>query len=97
VRVDGPAQVALFVYDNDSFIVQNFSATAADVKISTPGNTTKLKNKVTGELLQGKLPPQRGWNRRNDNRDDRVVFSVHLQPHSYVVFSLDKDAQANAR
>jgi hypothetical protein len=33
VRLDGPAQVALFAYDNDTFIAQNFSATAADVKV----------------------------------------------------------------
>ena len=89
VRLDGPAQVALFAYDNGAFIVQNFSATAADVKISTLGNSTKLKNLVTGETLEGKLPPPRGWNWRNENIEDRVSFNTHLPPHSYAVFALE--------
>jgi hypothetical protein len=87
VRLDGPARVALFAYDNGAFIVQNFSDTAADVKISTIGNSTKLKNLVTGEVLDGKLPPPRGWNWRNENTEERVSFSMQLPPHSYAVFA----------
>jgi len=89
VRLDGPAQVALFAYDNNTFIVQNFSATAAAVKIATLGNSTGLKNLVTGEKFEGKLPPPREGNRRNENLDDRVSFSAHLPPHSYAVFALE--------
>jgi hypothetical protein len=88
VRVDGPAQVALFAYDNGAFIVQNFSGTAADVKISTLGNGTTLKNLVTGETLEGKLPPPHGWYWQNENNEDRVSFNTHLLPHSYAVFAL---------
>jgi hypothetical protein len=95
-RLDGPAQVALFAYDNGAFIVQNFSAAAADVKISTLGSATRLKNLVTGETLDGKLPPPHGWNWRNENIEDRVSFSTHLPPHSYAVFTMDKTTQANA-
>jgi hypothetical protein len=89
VRLDGPAQVALFAYDNGAFIVQNFSATAADVKISTLGNSTRLKNLVTGETLEGRLPPsRRGWNRGDESTEDRVSFTLHLPPHSYAAFEL---------
>ncbi|MDR3458490.1 MAG: hypothetical protein P4N60_13645 [Verrucomicrobiae bacterium] len=91
VRLDGPAQVALFAYDNSALIVQNFSGSAADVKISTLGNATVLKNIVTGEMVEGKLPPPRGWNLRNENIEDRVSFSTHLPPHSYSVFTLGTD------
>ena len=87
VRLDGPAQVALFAYDNNTFIAENFLASPADVKISLLGNSTKLKNVVTGEILDGKLPPPHGWNWRNENIEDRVSFSVHLPPHSYAVFA----------
>jgi hypothetical protein len=91
VRVDGPAQVALFAYDNGAFIVQNFSATAADVKISTLGHATKLKNLVTGKTLEGKLPPPHGWNWQNENTEERIAFSAHLPPHSYAVFAPDRE------
>jgi hypothetical protein len=96
VRLDGSAQVALFAYDNDTFIAQNFSATAADVKVSTLGNSTKLKNLVTGEMLECQLPQPRGWHWQNGTLEERVSFSVHLPPHSYAVFTMDKTAQANA-
>ena len=91
VRLDGPAQVALFAYGNGAFIVQNFSAAAADVKISTLGNSTKLKNLVTGETLEGQLPPPRGWNWRNENIENRVSFKMQLPPHSYAVFAREGD------
>jgi hypothetical protein len=87
VREDGPAQVALFAYDNGAFIVQNFSPAAANVKISTLGSATKLKNLVTGKTLERKLPPPHGWDWRNENIEDRVSFSAHLPPHSYAVFA----------
>jgi hypothetical protein len=87
VRLDGPAQVALFTYDNGAFIVQNFSGSPADVKVSTLGNTARLKNLVTGENLAGRLPPPHGWNWRSDTMEDRASFSLHLLPHSYAVWA----------
>lgn len=88
VRVDGPAEVALFPYDNDTFIVENFSANAADVKISTLEHATRLKNLVSGETIEGKIPTlPHGWNWRNETIEARVTFTVHLQPHSYTVFT----------
>jgi hypothetical protein len=97
VRVDGPAQVAIFAYDNNTFIVQNFSSTPADVKISTLGNGTVLKNLVTGETLEGKLPPRRPWNWNREAAERRASFSAHLPPHSYAVFAAEKTEQAKAR
>ncbi|HLP76639.1 MAG TPA: hypothetical protein VK327_06920, partial [Candidatus Paceibacterota bacterium] len=99
VRIDAPAQVALFAYDNNTLIVENYSETAADVKISTLGNSTLLKNLVTGESLKGKLPPARArWNQQSQT-EARVSFTTRLEPHSYSVFALQKDretAQASA-
>ena len=92
VRLDSPARVALFAYDNGAFIVENFSATPADAKISTLGNATKLKNLVTGEILEGRSSlPQRGFNRRGDTAENRVSFTAHLPPHSYAVFAPETD------
>jgi hypothetical protein len=90
VRVDGPAQVALFAYDNHTFVVQSFLPTATDVKVSVTGNTTVLNNLVTGETLAGQLPPPRhreDWqNTATEDREDRTSFTVHLPPHSYAIF-----------
>jgi hypothetical protein len=91
VRLDGPAQVALFAYDNHTFITENYSATTADVKISTLGKAARLKNLVTGEIIKGKSPPPRRWNWRNETVEERVSFSTQLPPHSYAVFALEID------
>jgi hypothetical protein len=63
VRLDGPSQVALFAYDNDTFIVESFLSLAADVKISVTGNFMKLHNLKTGETVSGQLPATRGRRR----------------------------------
>jgi hypothetical protein len=95
VRLDGPAEVALFAYNNGAFIVQNFSATAAEVNISTLGNSARLKNLVTGKTLEGKSLSPSGRNWRDETTEGRTLFSTKLPPHSYAVFSLDHTPQTN--
>ncbi len=92
VRLDGPAQVSLFAYDNGAFIAENFSAMPADAKISTLGNSTRLKNLVTGEIIEGRSPQsQFGRFRRGETMENRVSFTAHLPPHSYAVFAPENE------
>jgi len=89
VRLDGPAQIALFAYDNHTFIVESYLPAEADVKVSVPPGFTQLKNLVTGETIAGQTPaPDFGLSRRG-NDESRVSFSVHLLPHSYAVFAAE--------
>ena len=97
VRLDGPAQVALFAYDNNTLIAENFSAAATDVKISTLGNSTRLKNLVTGESLEGKSPAPRGWTWQTEAGEYRVAFTAHLPPHSYAAFALEGSGESATR
>jgi hypothetical protein len=90
VRLDGPSQVALFAYDNNTFVVESFLDQETDVKVSVAGGFTKLHNLVTGEILPGTEPPPASpWMRRPDE-EKRTVFRVHVLPHSYIAFSADK-------
>jgi hypothetical protein len=91
VRLNGPGQIALFAYDNDTFIVESFLPAETDVKISTTENFTKLRNLVTGEVIDGRLPelPQNPG-RRPQFVEKRETFDVHLPPHSYEVFAAEK-------
>jgi hypothetical protein len=92
VRMDGPSQVALFAYDNNTFIVESFLPAETDVKVSVTGGFTKLRNLVTGEVINGKkpeLPKGPGRDRQSWN-ENRVSFNVHLLPHSYGVFAAEK-------
>lgn len=89
VRLDAPAQVALFAYDNQTFIVESYLDTQTDAKISLPENFAHLKNVVTGEELDGSAPLPGHW-RNQDVDERRVSFNVHLLPHSYEVFAMEK-------
>ena len=90
VRLDGPSQVALFAYDNNTFIVESYLPTATDVKVSVTGDFKHLKNLVTGEILAGQAPVVRPRWRQMDGIEKRESFTVHLLPHSYEVFEMNK-------
>jgi len=91
VRLDGPSQVALFAYDNHTFIVESYLPTEADVKVSVTGDFTKLRNLVTREEITGQVPEEpRGFGRRQLFSENRESFNVHLLPHSYAVFVMEK-------
>ena len=92
VRLDGPGQVALFAYDNQTFVVESFLPWETDVNISTTGGFTKLRNLVTGEEIAGQAPePPVGFGgRRQAPFENRESFNVHLLPHSYEVFEMKK-------
>ena len=98
VRLDGPSLVALFVYDNDTFVVQSYRHTGADVRVSVlDQNVTRLRNLVTGETVSPQAGPSgAGRDRRRGNRhrhrERRTSFSVHVPPHSYLVFAAEKSA-----
>jgi hypothetical protein len=90
VRLDGPGQVALFAYDNHTFIVESYLPAETDVKVSLTGNFTRLKNLVTGEEITGQEPAPGPERRRRETEESRVTFNLHLPPHSYAAFAAEK-------
>ena len=92
VRLDGPSQVALFAYDNNTFIVESYLHSATDVKVSVLGGSGQLRNLVTGELI--KAEPQLAHGSREQPRqrteEQRRAFKLHLLPHSYYVFAAEQ-------
>lgn len=93
-RLDGPSQVALFAYDNNTYVTESYRHDAVDVKLSLLGEFTRLRNLVTGEVIKGQAQEQsRGERQRRGRRDggeQRMSFDVHLPPHSYAVFAAEK-------
>ncbi len=79
VRIQGPANVSLFIYDNNTFIVESFSD--EDVDITVLCQSEGLKDLISGEDLNGSRVMQ--WGRSTSNERS---FRVHLKPHSYRVF-----------
>ena len=86
VRLDGPGQVALFAYDNNTFIVESYLPAETDVTVSVAGEFTNLRNLVTGAEITAEASGEGRW----QIGADRVSFRVHLLPHSYSVFTVEK-------
>ena len=53
VRIEGPAQIALFTYDNDAFVVESFRDEAITINIVTQGASVSITDVVTGEKFTG--------------------------------------------
>ena len=79
VRVESAAQVALFLYDNDSFIVESFQPQGSQVTIVTDARMTKLRDLRSGQVLTGQA------------RGGSMVFDAPIPPHSYRVFAGGKE------
>jgi hypothetical protein len=85
VRLDSPARVSLFAYDNDTFVVESFRSERAVVGVFVEGRHTALHDVLTGidvpaqtaDSAQGG-PPGEAF---------RTEFSIRIPPHSYRVFS----------
>ena len=87
VRLESRSQVALFVYDNDTFIVESFLPESVEVRISVNKPNSKLLDVLSGEELAGEAPPSRVF--RVPGRGagtNRRIFNIQIKPHSYRVF-----------
>lgn len=82
VRVDG-AQVALFVYDNDTFIVESFSPETVEVRIVVDEDIGALVDALSGATLSGQ--PILDWRGQSSGK---AGFDTSIRPHSFRVFRL---------
>jgi hypothetical protein len=89
VRLEGPSQVSLFIYDNDTFIVESFRHKPVDVNVVADRQIGKIQDLVSGERLSGEVRAGRPrWG--GPAASEKTVFNLKLKPHSYRVFKLEK-------
>ncbi len=90
----GPARVALFPYDNHTFIVENYASDAADVTVSVAGTVASLHDLVSNTTVSpAPAPAGRGFGRGGFGGrgrggaavPPRTTFALHVLPHSYLV------------
>jgi len=81
VRIESPGKVALFVYDNDTFIVESFLSENVEVNMIVKDRINKLVDLVTGEVITGE--ERIGWWGQKTGENQ---FKSMVKPHSYCVF-----------
>ena len=89
IRIDAPAKVSLFLYDNGAFIVESFLDEPVTIMINARDGVDKITDILSGAVIE-KLPAEKtagpfGYGFRADDKNN--VFRVTLPPHSYRVFT----------
>lgn len=96
IRIDNaPAQVALFRYDNNTFIVQNYLPTEAEVTVSITGTVAQIQDMLTGKDISPAPTSRSGFGRfgrgfrgRGPGAPaPRTSFTFTVLPHSYMAFA----------
>jgi hypothetical protein len=83
LRIDAPALVSLFAYDNHTFIVESYRAAPATVRIYVKGGASRLIDVASGQSL----PPAPAITPGPaPGEESETSFVVQLPPHSYRVY-----------
>lgn len=88
VMIESPGYTSLFLYDNNTFIVESFADSTVNVNVVTSGDLTRLRNLETNEIVTGST--REAIQMRSFSREAKNVFNVGIKPHSFVVLELVK-------
>lgn len=86
-RLQGPSQVALFPYDNQTMVVESFSDDPVDVRLITSRKPNGLLDLVHGATIEMTVIPEvKFWGRIVV--PEQYAFNLHLSPHSFKAFTV---------
>lgn len=83
VRIEAPGRVALFVYDNDTVIIESFLPEVVDVALVTAPGEAGVTDILTGETLDGETVTD--W-RGEPTGETR--FAMQVGPHMFRVLRM---------
>lgn len=83
IRLQGPAKVSVFLYDNNTAVVHSFRDDPADIRLVTKKGKN-MHDVISGEVLDGKDIPG-FWGQPSAEK----TFSLTLKPHSYRVIKVE--------
>ncbi len=81
--IEGPSKIALFPYDNQTLVVENFNDIAATVRVVVNAKVKSLRNLLTNESLRP-LEVKTTNHRFFGYTDQQTVFEIKLAAHSYI-------------
>lgn len=86
-RIEGPSMVSLFVYDNNTMIVESFLPAETKVKVIAGSGITRLTDVVSGEVVaSGSKTTSIVWGR---DRSEGTSFEITVKPHSFRVLKAE--------
>ena len=88
VTMEGTSNISLYLYDNNTFIVESFLDHETVMKIIAPEQYSKITDLATNQSYHGEQRQQR-LDRRASDRLNKNAFSITLKPHSFRIFSYE--------
>jgi hypothetical protein len=85
--LEAPGYTSLFIYDNNTVIVESFTDEPRQVSLRLADGFSKAKNLVSGEELSGE---KKTYPQRRKPPIVKSIINLELKPHSYVVLQLEK-------
>lgn len=88
IRLEAPGKVSLFVYDNQTAIVESFLDETIEVSIVAGKKFSKATDLISGESFEAeKISINMPWGSPMESNE--VRFSLSIKPHSYRVFRFE--------
>jgi hypothetical protein len=86
--LEAPGYTSLFVYDNNTVIVESFANETIQVKLRLAADFSKATNLINGQEISGEKKQYfQGWHQPQVTKS---VLNLELKPHSYMVLKLEK-------
>ncbi|MBN1118695.1 MAG: hypothetical protein JXA77_15900 [Bacteroidales bacterium] len=87
--LEGPSKVSLFLYDNNTFVVESFNNETVKVKIVMKEKTEALKDISTQEEIESEVRPEvKFWGKVY--APEKYVYNLKISPHSFRAFQIVK-------
>jgi hypothetical protein len=87
-RMDAPAKVAMFSYDNGVFIVESFRDQAVEIAIIADAKFKGLRDATTGQQVSGGEVIEKPLRYQRNPDVGKRMFTVKLAAHSWRVFEI---------
>ena len=84
--MEGPGEVSLMVYDNNSFVVESFLDKEVTVKVLLDPEMKLITDVASGETSSGKIRKCTGI-QKPEIWKGFSVYEVNLKPHSFKAFT----------
>lgn len=82
VSIEGPGEVALFVYDNNTFVLQSFLDEEVTIHVLLDDKVSEIIDLEQNEKIGGQIRKAYPVRYRIPD-DDVMVFEVKVKPHSF--------------
>ncbi len=86
VSLEGPSNISIYLYDNNTFIVESFLDSETMFTIVTPEQYSRITDLSTNQVFPGEIRNNAPFYRRRTVDAPRKAFIMTIKPHSFRIF-----------